>query len=391
MFCKAISLSYGFIYRENASYPCDYLQEITLLQISLPQSSRLLATTLETHELGPKTLVDLSQLIAQLESLGVDGPNHYNLDGEGTLIGSGAQFDVYDNQLYKYYAYKRVKLPSAADSIFKTMEQRSHYRTIELEVASMCDPVRRTNPNIVQLLSWGFDNSNGDRRSLIPVLKVEKAICSLHTFLLNGMIESSGLVVSSVQHHLCLDIASGLQAIHHSGLAHGDLKPSNVLIFPQMHANVPFIAKLSDFGQCIVLNSSISDYSSYRGTSGWLPPEIRSDTRNGSALEQNLFLKCDAYTYGLLTMSVFLNRGESLLFRYISSNEPLSTICCSQLRELGLAENVAQKLEDVAKNELAPTPQNRRDVSINLLQCDSESFHEWYLTIFSAISENLAN
>ena len=327
-----------------------------------------------------QTLTDLSQLVTELGNVGVSGPFHENLDRDSTLIGSGAQFDVYSNPTLKNIVYKRVKLISPASILPKSVGQRLHYRTIQLEIASLCDPVRRTSPNIVRLLGWGFDDSYANRSSLIPVLKVERAIDSLEAVFRNNIIEIAGRKASNIHHHLCLDVASGLQAIHQSSLAHGDLKPSNVLVFAQAYPEVPFITKLSDFGQCIILNTSFSDYRFYRGTTGWVPPEITRDACDRPAIEPQLFVKCDAYTYGMLTMSVFLNGGETLTSHFQDSTELLPAQCCSRIKELGLVEDLSQKLEVLASNELAPTPESRRDVSPNLLRCESESFHEWYVS-----------
>lgn len=47
-----------------------------------------------------------------------------------------------------------------------------------------------------------------------------------------------------------LDIATGLQALHHSGIIHGDLKLDNVLVF-NCAGDRPQVAKLADFGASI--------------------------------------------------------------------------------------------------------------------------------------------
>ena len=354
-------------------------------QISLPRSSRILATTITADDRDDQLLTDISHLMSELGATGIEGPIHMRLDFFGTVIGSGAQFDVYKVpiNLHSARVYKRIKLPEFSSSLPKATELRVHYRTIQLEIASLCDPVRRLNPNVVRVLGWGFDDFHGDMSHLIPFLQVERAICSLDIALSNRTIETAGRKAFNIHHHLCLDIASGVQAIHHAGLAHGDLKPSNVLIFAQDYPNVPFIAKLSDFGHCIILRHRASTYRSYRGTVGWLPPEIIGTVNVDTAVESHIFTKCDAYTYGLLTLSVFLNSGKSLVSYSKSANAALSADCCSRIEKLDLLEDLKQKLIDIAVTELASMPQIRRDICPDLLDCDVESFHNWYVSKYT--------
>lgn len=70
-----------------------------------------------------------------------------------------------------------------------------------------------------------------------------------------------------VRHHIALDVAAGVEALHSSEIIHGDIKPANVLTFRQDNPSVPFLAKLSDFGVCIDMSDHKIGARDYFGTS----------------------------------------------------------------------------------------------------------------------------
>ena len=68
------------------------------------------------------------------------------------------------------------------------------------------------------------------------------------------------------------DIVNGLRFLHHLGVVHADLKPSNVLMLRIASKRV---AKLTDFG----LNSvAVSSDVPRAGTRRWNPPECLSSS-----------------------------------------------------------------------------------------------------------------
>src|SRR5947207_5119420 len=283
--------------------------------------STLPSFNLDGGAVGEQVLTSLSDLVGYLGRFGVDGPRHLrnpSLAGRGKLIGQGAQFEVFEDNvgLMSGVVFKRVRVDRLyGASIALDAEALNHLRTIEREIKSLCDPVRRLNHNIVDLFSWGYDYPTSDLRLRIPVLIMEKALCSLEDAIRAERIRELDIDASELPHYFSLDIASGLRSVHDSNLVHGDLKPTNILIFRQENGRVPYIAKLSDFGSCIALDDPWLSYSSYRGTEGWRPPEVSS--LEGSFLDSHLqqvdpkrLVKCDSYVYGLVIVALFLSCGD---------------------------------------------------------------------------------
>eukprot|EP01063_Lacrimia_lanifica_P018695 TRINITY_DN255_c0_g1_i2.p1 TRINITY_DN255_c0_g1~~TRINITY_DN255_c0_g1_i2.p1 ORF type:complete len:671 (+),score=109.67 TRINITY_DN255_c0_g1_i2:70-2082(+) len=72
---------------------------------------------------------------------------------------------------------------------------------------------------------------------------------------------------------LIADVAAGLNAVHHMGYVHGDLKPENVLV--ALRAGV-WVGKLADFGAARNVRSTTSLMADGGCTPGYVPPEARN-------------------------------------------------------------------------------------------------------------------
>jgi len=86
--------------------------------------------------------------------------------------------------------------------------------------------------------------------------------------------------------------ATGLQQLHSAGVAHQDLKPSNVVVFRDRSS------KLADLG-CAAVRGSVAprDDCSIPGDVGYAPPEL---LYGQSLTEWNARLSCDLYLLGNL-------------------------------------------------------------------------------------------
>ena len=109
-----------------------------------------------------------------------------------------------------------------------------------------------------------------------------------------------------------LDMAIGLQALHHSGIIHGDLKLDNVLIF-DTGGDRPQVAKLADFGASIFDIDFDAGPVSYGGTARYNAPE--QEGRLGpqawrAAQTRERFYKADIYSLGLCVWEAMIHGDD---------------------------------------------------------------------------------
>jgi serine/threonine protein kinase len=107
------------------------------------------------------------------------------------------------------------------------------------------------------------------------------------------------------------DIASGLQALHDCGVAHGDVKLENTLVFDDPYRGQ--IAKLSDFGHALLTAGETNGSEQrYLGTMPLVAPEVwQARSSIGAELSKPIhgkdFYKCDIFSYGLLVWELILD------------------------------------------------------------------------------------
>ncbi|KFA50124.1 hypothetical protein S40293_06361, partial [Stachybotrys chartarum IBT 40293] len=247
-------------------------------------------------------LSGLEELIEALEHSTLPGPAVTT--GPLEYIAKGGQFVVYKGDLHEYAGPGDMRITSVAikHPIFDvsphaklqlTMTStQQHLKNIALEIKALSLPALRRHPNIVNLLSWSYLPHNVHA----PLtLIMELAASDLQTALYGQ--DTSNALSAETTTNICSGIAAGLDAIHACHLIHGDIKPSNVLIFPNGAQLVP---KLADFGLSFGGPLGGERLAKLKGTYGWRAPEVvqgRSLTFEGG-------IRADNFSFGLVASEV---------------------------------------------------------------------------------------
>lgn len=198
---------------------------------------------------------------------------------------------------------KRTKKP-----IFGTESSAIHTLINELRIRS--HPPLRGHPNIVDLKGTAWDFENSDEGEPIHLLVEEFAPHrALDTFWGVRDLVRMPLLVKA---NLCRDVAEDINALHDCGIAHGDIKPGNVLIFPNSKSTMGdkgrrFTAKLTDFGHSVC--EFTKDPTLPIWTPTWSAPEANPDVPEGVCAQIQSFediTATDVYSYGLVAVSIIL-------------------------------------------------------------------------------------
>ncbi|KAF4967984.1 hypothetical protein FSARC_4545 [Fusarium sarcochroum] len=165
---------------------------------------------------------------------------------------------------------------------------------IALELQILRHPPIRKHENIVDLLAVMYhDTGNEEGIRVLPALVLEYAEHgSVKAFQEAGYGTSLEEKLS-----IALDTARGLEALHDSEIVHGDIKPSNLLVFK--HPTRKYIVKLSDFGFAMPIEGGqlIGSTEVYRA------PEA-----DGGLLPSQYLRQQDVYSFGL-TLWTILSDG----------------------------------------------------------------------------------
>lgn len=211
------------------------------------------------------------------------------------FIGRGATFSV-----------RRTLFGDSRDVVFKSRRadaDRDEDSTfmqklgaIFLELRVLTHRPLRHHENIVQLIQVGWEGDPLERSVKWPVLIVEYADRGT----LVDFFDNEEAVNYDVKRSLSLDIAHGLQALHHCQVVHGDLKLLNVLVFSRDDGG--YNAKLSDFGGALL--DSPQALLQPMGTRPWTAPEYRTNRSRQDLLQS------DVYALGLLMWRIMLDGGD---------------------------------------------------------------------------------
>lgn len=191
------------------------------------------------------------------------------------------------------------------------------------------------HPNITQTL--GYQNyQNEDGTSVLALVLEHSAVGTLEAFLK----PSNKLDDWDLKRVLALNIASGLEILHRYQVVHGDIKPSNILLFERISSDGShsLLAKLSDFGNAVAENSitaldGVRMRGMYRGTALWEPPITRNHC---GKLPFYLLPKCDLFSFGLVVWSIF--RGGCYFEQEWKDANQSEQECLDELGVSGLLE-----------------------------------------------------
>ncbi|TLD03766.1 uncharacterized protein PgNI_11590 [Pyricularia grisea] len=171
------------------------------------------------------------------------------------------------------------------------------FRAFKQELRVLCHPHVRTHENIVKAVFVGFEVDRA------PMLGLQLAEFGT----MRDVLESRRLGVE-LACELTLDIINGLAALHACGIAHGDMKPDNILVFH--HKSRGAVAQLSDFSDSVFVSDIVEGWRPLGGTHEWRAPECYEyeeaiGSRQKFAARYDVF-KSDVFSLGLCAHAILV-------------------------------------------------------------------------------------
>lgn len=357
-------------------------------------------------------LFSAQEFIGILRDLSVPGPLDFidHLHREN-FIASGGQFEVYRGNIagdvpweISPVAVKRCRIELKAHEVpdLSGAQTRKQVHDMYLEVRALRNSYLRQHRNVVNLLGWAHENGiNG-----MPLLVMERAIGNLAAVLpflgsdiwtvkhrtcldmsaslgaiqeidaiedLAGVLPYLNSDEWTVKHHICLDMSAGVDALHKIGIIHADFKPQNVLIFQTLRQEVPFVAKLADFG----FSTEEINYKSEKkvqisgSTVGWEAPEITRHRTKRQPITTQEYCKADIYSLGLVVWSLICFGGKAPN----PANNVIDTIEATR----GIPESFSRLSCLALDRMLARELSDRPDTVAELFRDESDARRAWYI------------
>ncbi|RYP33041.1 hypothetical protein DL767_004952 [Monosporascus sp. MG133] len=162
--------------------------------------------------------------------------------GKGTSFEVNREvFDPPSNRSPYYVAVKHVIPAPEAPLEDQVKHRRRRNDSMTRELRALTNLGLVNSSVILPILGYGWDNSPFGRRPYIVVDYSEHGTLTEYLRRVRS--------TTAERRELALDVAVGLKVLHDNHIAHGDLKPSNVLVFDAEDLNRPQMAKLADFGE----------------------------------------------------------------------------------------------------------------------------------------------
>jgi len=326
--------------------------------------------------------------ICVFPDLNIDNP------GRANSPRSGASMQVYRglwNGCKVALKYMRIQAFTGEDRVTKeeaVLKYKKGLNNIVHEVDLMGYKPLRQHRNITKLLAISFgsaeqalgrDSQQGKVIEALvrPILVVELAhesFADLGLFFdLHNNKSLSDPMPFDLTASLIADIADGVAVLHSFSITHADLKPENVLIFPDPASSTGIVAKISDFGLsgCDIGDPILIDRAERMpgsetrgGTLAWCAPEcLGSGTTDDPQHESPR----DIYSFGLLATYIAL-RGrhpntyaKDLMHVKLSdlmaetATQLLATYCSDQ----PLVDTQWSKVAEIARTTLRMKPEDR--------------------------------
>ncbi|MDM7989679.1 serine/threonine-protein kinase [Arthrobacter sp. zg-Y877] len=195
------------------------------------------------------------------------------------LIGSGGAASVYravDQNLGREVAVKIFGAGIHGDD-----EARRQQTEMQL-LATL------THPGLVTLLDAGVTVDSEGRTSSYLVMELVDGP-DLRGKLKEGPLSSTATAT------LGADVADALSYVHSNGVIHRDVKPANILLFPQEDKDTRLYPRLTDFGIARMVEATVATaHGATIGTANYLSPE----QAQGAAVEP----RTDVYSLGLVLL-----------------------------------------------------------------------------------------
>ena len=180
--------------------------------------------------------------------------------------------------------------------------------SMSLEMRILAHKPIRHHPNIVNLYAFTWEKIPDQVGRRWPVLILENASCGTLADLKE--LDIFPLLDLENGFKMAKDVASGLEAIHASGIVHCDLKFENILIFEEEDGS--FLAKISDFGLSIVVSDLVAsgaDLDTRVQLLGFTRPYEAPESYDTIPLSE--IFKVDVFAFGLL-FSRLVAKGEDI-------------------------------------------------------------------------------
>jgi serine/threonine protein kinase len=117
--------------------------------------------------------------------------------------------------------------------------------------------------------------------------------------------------------------------------------------------------------------------SDYRGTQAWLAPEVeKEDLGRFGGFSSELMFRFDAYSFGLVLLSVFAGNGEAPVLDEDPENVPDQVFELLYSQE-DIPSNIRMELRKAIPKLLSEDPRKRPLPSPSLIKTDSPTYAAW--------------